>query len=74
MSAAQCGTDSGYNRHRRDGEATCPPCKKAHADAHRTTTRARNRAYVKLSRMFAADFHDIYARELFAEKQGGVLR
>jgi transcriptional regulator with XRE-family HTH domain len=30
--AAACGTDSGYNRHRRLGTVACDPCIKAHAD------------------------------------------
>lgn len=32
---AECGTDSGYVKHRRDGQEACLPCKAAHAAAHR---------------------------------------
>lgn len=32
---AGCGTDGGYTRHRRMGEATCGPCRDAHARAQR---------------------------------------
>jgi WhiB family redox-sensing transcriptional regulator len=38
---AACGTDSGYYRHVRHGEAACDDCKAAHSDA--TATRQRGR-------------------------------
>jgi hypothetical protein len=36
---ARCGTDSGYYRHRRRGQPTCPTCR----DAHNAATYARQR-------------------------------
>lgn len=36
-----CGTDNGYQAHRRSGEPPCDPCKAAHNDAERWRTAAR---------------------------------
>lgn len=41
---AQCGTDSGYFRHRRAGEPACDECLAAHAAAARAVKAARARA------------------------------
>ncbi|RSS59550.1 WhiB family transcriptional regulator [Streptomyces sp. WAC01280] len=30
---AKCGTRGGYQRHRRNGEEACPPCRQANTDA-----------------------------------------
>lgn len=38
--AAKCGTDSGYQSHRRKGEGACAACLAAHAEAARTVRRA----------------------------------
>jgi hypothetical protein len=38
---AQCGTPSGYARHRRQGEAACDQCKTAMSDAHRDRAHRR---------------------------------
>ena len=38
---AECGTDSGYYRHRADGEDACPACKAAHTAAQTTRAAAR---------------------------------
>lgn len=32
MTAAECGTDGGYQAHRRKGEAACGPCRTARRD------------------------------------------
>lgn len=37
---AECGTDSGYRRHFREGEPACEPCRRAHA-ADRSARRAK---------------------------------
>lgn len=36
-----CGTTTGYNRHRRAGEPTCQPCKKAESERTRRARLAR---------------------------------
>jgi hypothetical protein len=41
---AQCGTRAGYQRHLDRGEATCDPCKAAHAAAMRDYWQAKQRA------------------------------
>ena len=45
--AAECGTDAGYNRHRRNGETACNACKEAHAE------RARSGVGTRLGRVAA---------------------
>ena len=39
---AKCGTRSGYNRHRRNGEDACRACKDAEAAARRAYKAARD--------------------------------
>lgn len=46
---AQCGTDSGYYRHRRNDEDACGPCLEAHTKASAGWQR-RNRGAVNWSR------------------------
>lgn len=46
---AACGTDSGYYRHRRNGETACEPCRMAHTVAS-ANWQARNRGAVNWSR------------------------
>lgn len=38
---AQCGTTSGYQRHRYLGEPTCPPCRAAQAEAQRNYLKSK---------------------------------
>lgn len=35
---SDCGTQRGYDRHRKRGESTCLPCRKAHNDYQRGLT------------------------------------
>lgn len=41
--AAQCGTPSGYNRHRNAGEKACPSCTEANTRYHNGWQSAKNR-------------------------------
>jgi len=45
--AAPCGTESGYTRHRRWGQAACPSCLAAATRASQARRAARERAKVK---------------------------
>lgn len=38
---AECGTDGGYYRHNRNGEAACEPCLKARREAERARAAKR---------------------------------
>ena len=38
---AECGTDSGYRRHRRLGEEPCAPCRAGHAEKNKATARGQ---------------------------------
>lgn len=41
LTAAQCGTRSGHDRHRRAGEPSCDACRQAYADYQRQYRTAR---------------------------------
>lgn len=43
---AQCGTDSGYHRHRRNGQPICDDCREGHAAAERDRLRRAARRRV----------------------------
>lgn len=44
QAVALCGTPSGYDRHRRNGETACRPCKDANAEAERRRSQRRRSA------------------------------
>ena len=62
--AAVCGTDSGYARHLRLGEVTCPPCRKAHRLAANVGALATSRALQTLRDAHPDEFIREYLREL----------
>ena len=51
---ATCGTDSGYSRHRRNGEDVCDPCRAAHNCAE-AVRQARKRGEVTLAHVPCVD-------------------
>lgn len=76
-----CGTYGGAQRHYKAGEEPCTSCREAYAayqrsyrqrrpeytDRCRKQTRARNRALVRLGRMYPADLLALYDEELARE-------
>ena len=83
-----CGTDAGYQRHRRAGEDPCDPCKEARrnyvrshrakrggiADSSRRLERARGRAHVRLSEMYPRVFARLLAEELATTREVATHR
>lgn len=65
---APCGTRSAYSRHLRRGETPCQPCRDANADFSRARNLARQRAWVRLARLYPDEYRALYAEEL--EKAG----
>ena len=82
MSAAQCGTTSGYNKHRRKGEEACAECRDAIAtykreylarrpDINRKQndyTKAHGRAAMRLVESHREAFEVLLAEELRRER------
>ena len=78
---AKCGTYGGYQKHRRQGEPACEPCRKANANYHRgyrasgaepylkslEVEKARTRALYRL-----AERHPVEFAALFADEKEGA--
>jgi hypothetical protein len=77
-----CGTDKGYQRHRRRGQEPCESCRQAHRqymadfragrahDAHgreSARARARSRALWRLANEYPDQYAAIYLEELVSE-------
>lgn len=73
---ARCGTPSGWNRHRLDGEKPCDACARAKREydkqwrsapdrvrKSRLNARAQRKAYGRLSRLYPEDYAKFYAEE-----------
>jgi hypothetical protein len=76
----KCGTQGGYQRHKRAGEDACDPCKEAHtlhAQGYRKEVRmygtkthqalvreARHNAIAVLVQKYSAEYQNLYVREL----------
>lgn len=73
LAVARCGTTSGYQRHRRDGEKPCDACTKATAEydarrraqdseqqKNRLRGRAQSRALLELARRHPAEYQRLY--------------
>jgi len=56
-----CGTQAAYDRHIRDGETPCEPCRKANAAAKATQghTKVRDRARAVLARRFYVEYAEL---------------
>ncbi len=81
---AECGTDAGYQAHRKRNEDACPDCRKAKAaytaqirdryPRHRSKQlvrqEARRRALVRLSQVHSRDYELLLADELRRAKEG----
>ena len=64
QNAAVCGTDSGYAKHLRLGEATCTACRKAHRVVANTANLAAKRAMWAIRYAYPEAYRAAYAREL----------
>ncbi|HEY8662466.1 MAG TPA: hypothetical protein VIL68_02510 [Propionibacteriaceae bacterium] len=64
QNAAACGTDSGYAKHLRLGETTCPPCRKAHRVVANTAALAAKRAMWAIRYAYPEAYRAAYAHEL----------
>lgn len=71
MNGADCGTTTGYHRHRTVGETPCGPCKEAWAD-YMTEYRARRPAYRARSAQLSADRTTAY--QLLAARHPGDFK
>lgn len=73
MTTVRCGTNSGYERHLKQGEPTCQPCREAHATWKAQYRRrnpqsaardaARNRAMARLRENHADEWAALYDEE-----------
>ena len=76
MSAARCGTPSGFSAHQRHGERPCPACYSAkqeydkrwrsapeRARSSRLNARAEGRAKTRLASMYPTLYAALYAEE-----------
>jgi hypothetical protein len=75
QSPARCGTPSGYNRHKREGERPCNACYKAEVERQarwrnasedrirggRLRARAQSRAQTALRRLHPDEYRKLYA-------------